>query len=132
MEISSSNNKIKKKQDKGRNQLENKEINNTRKKIEILNKDISEINIIYNINKKKELIERNINIINIFGSEFVKNNKNICKMIIDNKEYELEEKYNISNYNNNILQIKLKGIDNLTNMRSIFNGCSLLSSLPDI
>jgi len=42
-------------------------------------KDISEINIIYDISGK--------NNINIFGSEFVENNKNICKMIIDNKEY---------------------------------------------
>ena len=56
-------------------------------------KDISEINIIYNINKE------NKEDINIFGYEFVENNKNICKMIIDNKEYEITEKYNIKNYN---------------------------------
>ena len=43
-------------------------------------KGTSEINIIYDINKEE---------INIFGSEFVKNNKNICKMEIDNKEYEI-------------------------------------------
>ena len=43
-------------------------------------KDISEISIIYDINKED---------INIFGKEFVENNKNICKMIIDNKEYEI-------------------------------------------
>ena len=29
-------------------------------------------------------------------------------MIINNKEYELPKKYNIVNYNNNILEIKLK------------------------
>ena len=43
-------------------------------------KDSSYINIIYDVNqgnKKK---------INIFGCVFVKNNKNKCKMIIDNKE----------------------------------------------
>ena len=50
-------------------------------------KDITEINIIYEINRKKN--------IRIFGSNFVKNNKNICKMIIDNKEYKLAEKYNV-------------------------------------
>ena len=33
-------------------------------------------------------------------------------MIIDNKEYEITEKYNVSNYNKNKLQIKLKGINN--------------------
>ena len=41
-------------------------------------KDISEIEIIYDING-----ERNIR---IFGSNFVENNKDICKIIIDNKE----------------------------------------------
>ena len=44
-------------------------------------KDVSEINIIYDIKEK--------NSINIFGSKFVENNKNKCKMIIDNKEYKL-------------------------------------------
>ena len=68
----------------------------------MFNGDISEINIIYDINKKNKEDS-----IRIFGSEFVKNNKDICKMIIDNKEYELEEKFNIKNYNNNILNIKL-------------------------
>ena len=43
--------------------------------------DISTINIVYDINKE------NKENINIFGKEFVKNNKNICKMIIDNQEY---------------------------------------------
>ena len=60
-------------------------------------KDISEINIIYNIKRKI-----NINI-KIFGSKFVENNKNICKMIIDNKEYELAEKYKVKGHNNNKL-----------------------------
>ena len=46
-------------------------------------KNVSEINIIYNIKERD---------IKIFGSVFVNNNKNICKMIIDNKEYELKVK----------------------------------------
>ena len=65
-------------------------------------KDITEINIIYNFNGE--------NNINIFGYNFIKNNKNICKMIIDNKEYELAEKYKVKRSNNNKLKIKLKGI----------------------
>ena len=52
-------------------------------------KSYNEINIIYNIKDKVE--------ISLFGYEFVKNNKNICKMIIDNKEYKIKEKYNINN-----------------------------------
>ena len=46
-------------------------------------KEITEINIIYDIKEGNE--------IKIFGKEFVKHNKNICKMIIDNKEYEIKE-----------------------------------------
>ena len=108
------------------------------------NKNESEIKIIYDINNKDEEYEEEeeiINIfeekedeqiINIFGAEFVENNKNICKMIIDDKEYEISEKYNIGNFNNDILEIKLKGIENVTNMSYMFDGCSSLSSLPDI
>ena len=87
-------------------------------------KDISEINIIYDVNRESNN--------RIFGSEFVKNNKNICKMIIDNKEYEITEKYKVKRKNNNKLEIKLKGIDNVTDMSYMFKGCSSLSFLPDI
>ena len=79
--------------------------------------DITEISIIYNAKKHDERDDKNIT---IFGSKFVRNNKNICKMIIDDKEYEIKEKYNIENYNNNELKIKLKGIDNITNMSCMF------------
>jgi len=61
----------------------------------MLNEDISEINIIYDINKKKEREGDNIN---IFGSDFVRNNKNICRLIIDNKEFKIKEKFNIKGY----------------------------------
>ena len=87
------------------------------------------INIIYNINEENREYKKNIK---IFGHKFVKNNKNICKMIIDNKEYEISEEYNIKSYNKNKLKIKLKGIDNVTDMSDMFCGCSSLSSLPDI
>jgi len=90
----------------------------------MLIKDKSEMNIVYSIN--------NNNYINIFGSQFVKNNKSICKMIIDNNEYEITEQYNVNNYNNNKLQIKLKGINNVTNMSHMFYECQSLLSLPDI
>ena len=96
------------------------------------NEDKSEIKIIYEINNKDKEEEEEEQNINIFGAEFVKNNKNKCKMIIDNKEYEISEKYNIKYYNDNILEIKLKLIENVTDMSCMFNGCSSLSSLPDI
>ena len=50
-------------------------------------------------------------------------------MIIDNKEYEITEKFNART---NKLQIKLNGINNITNMSYMFNKCSSLLSLPDI
>ena len=53
-------------------------------------------------------------------------------MIIDNKEYELTTKYNNKKSNNNKLKIKLKGINNITNMSYMFSECSSLISLPDI
>ena len=90
----------------------------------MVEKDISEITIIYDVKEE--------NSIRIFGSGFVENNRNICKMIIDNKEYEITEEYKIKNNNNSKLKIILKGIDNITNMRGIFFECSSLSSLPDI
>ena len=90
------------------------------------NESKSEINIIYDIDKGYK------NEINIFGDEFIKNNKNKCKMIIDNKEYEITNKFNVENYNNNRLKIKLKKIYNITNMSYMFSGCSSLLSLPDI
>ena len=90
------------------------------------NKGLSKIKIIYTIKRKKT---ENIK---IFGPEFVKNNINICKMVINKKEYEMSLRYNVKNYNNKILIIELKGINNVTNMSNMFRGCSSLSSLPDI
>jgi len=86
-------------------------------------KDILEINIIYDIYEEK---------IKIFDNEFVKNNRNICRMIIDNKEYEITKEYFVKTYNKNKLKITLKGINNVTNMSYMFYECSSLSSLPDI
>ena len=90
------------------------------------NEDLLYINIIYDVNKKKG------DEIDIFGYNFVKNNKNKCKMIIDNKEYEITDKYNNKNYKYNRLNIKLKGIDKISDINSMFSGCSSLLSLPDI
>ena len=91
----------------------------------MFNGDLSEINIIYMINKEMHILEKEYTI-NIFGKEFLKNNKNICKMIIDYKEYELSEKFNFKYYNKDILEIKLKGIDNITDMSFMFYRCTSL------
>ena len=91
----------------------------------MLYRDSSEINIIYEIKRDDEDIR-------IFGDDFVRNNEYLCKMIIDNKEYEIREKYNVKNNNNNILKIKLIGINNIIDMGDMFYKCSSLLSLPDI
>ena len=50
-----------------------------------------EISIIYDVDKKEEEI-------NIFSEIFVDSNKDKCKMIIEDKVYELNHKFNIKNY----------------------------------
>ena len=86
----------------------------------------NEIYITYKINK-------NDNFIKIFDSEFINNNKKLCKIICEGKEYDLHEKFNVQNFKNkDLLEIKLKGIINITNTGNMFSGCSSLLSLPDI
>ena len=70
----------------------------------------------------------------LFDKDFVKRNKNNCKLIIDGKEQELIEKYSFGWFSSkkDILEIKLKGITNITNMSFMFDRCKSLSSSPDI
>ena len=90
------------------------------------NMNINEINIIYNNIDNDE--------IKLFGLDFVERNKNNCKIIINGKEEELKEYKTFSLFSKKInkLEIKLKGIMNITNMSCMFKECSSLSSLPDI
>ena len=87
----------------------------------------NEISIIYKVNKTEKSIK-------IFNSEFVSNNIKKCKILYNGKQYELQEEFNLKNIHNNkdILEIKLKGINNITNMFAMFYGCSSLLCLPDI
>ena len=75
-----------------KNNFNYKEVDN--KSITIVDK----IKIKYKINKK---------IIRIFGAFFVKENKNNCNMIYDNKELELKENFEIPEHDSNkeILEI---------------------------
>ena len=65
---------------------------------------ISEIKIIYVYHYEE--------FINLFGDEFVKKNDDICKMVIDDKEYEIVSKISsikiVESIKNNKLEIKLK------------------------
>ena len=106
--------------------------------------NVDEITIIYknkkidNINEelkkdfKNELGEE-ISKNKLFGEIFVRNNKNNCKIIINGKEKELVSFYDIEKLEENgMLEIKLKGINNIKNMSCMFCGCLSLFSLPDI
>ena len=72
-------------------------------------------------------------VIRIFGKYFVKQNKNKCKIIYNNKKYELKEYFDEidKNYNIEIKEIKLKliGINNITDMQEMFDGCCHLTSV---
>ena len=83
--------------------------------------------IIYNIDKNNPKI-------NIFGEDFVKNNKDKCKMIIEGHESEIDITLDTSKYikDKDILSIKLIEYKTIHNMESLFANCTSLISLPDI
>ena len=67
----------------------------------------------YNIENKKR--------IKIFGQGFVKENKDNCKLEINNLLIDLIDYYKIENdLNLKELEIKLIGINNITNMSHMF------------
>ena len=92
----------------------------------IIENQINEIRIKYKLGNEKKL--------RIFGYNFVYNNKKNCTIIINGIEKELTEMLEIGDElkNKYILEIKLKGIKNISNMSYIFAHCSSLISLPDI
>ena len=76
----------------------------------------------------------------IFGQTFVMNNKYKCLIIYKNQFCELKTSlddipiasdYRYTNPKKTV-SIKLKGINNITNMSEMFYGCGTLLSLPDI
>jgi surface protein len=73
--------------------------------------------------------------VQIFGGCFVKHNKENCKYKYGECDYELEETLDFKNKNkpkDGILQIKLIGIEKVTDMHCLFNECKSLISVPNI
>ena len=73
----------------------------------------------------------------IFGEKFVENNKTICKIIIQEKEYDLcsvlpNNINEIIKNDSDLIEIKLKGINKVIDMSYIFQGCQSLLYSPDI
>ena len=92
----------------------------------IIENQVNEITIKYQLRNERK--------IRIFGYNFVVNNKKNCTIIINGIEKELSEMLEITEElkNKYILEIKLKGIKNITNMSYIFAHCSSLIAVPDI
>ena len=113
-----------------------KDIKNISNTNNIHDKFKSLINI-YNLMTSKNAIsiaynfDKDDNDRKLFGDEFIKNNNKICKMIINNTKYNLDDN-KLPIYNTNHIVIKLKGIKNIINMSEMFSKCSSLSSLPEI
>ena len=92
------------------------------------NKKFNEMTIIYRIGDFDTDIK-------LFGDEFVKNNKKKCVLIIDGKEHELcgnMDRNDLTCIKKNILKIKLKEIETITDMSYMFSKCDTLIDLPDI
>ena len=123
----------------------NSKINNIYKKL--CTNEIEEMTIIYNAiyrndrsffrnlpinkNKRKKFKE---NELMLFSSEFVEKNKDKCKIIYEEKEYELVDifKHETINDDTKIIKFILKGINNIVDISNIFCESNELISLPDI
>ena len=121
-------------------------IDNYQKFIDDINKAI-EINKISNISEtfnkiinsykesNKDIIKYKINegdkIIKVFGSNFVLNNWDNCKIICDEKEFRLTEYFDLRNWtkNNKILEIKLHVFREIKDLSFMFSDCSSLISV---
>ncbi len=110
-----------------------------------LNNKFKNILIMYNKMKSREIdphhqikikykLEKKMNQLRLFGSNFVLNNKDICKILYDNEEYELKEEITIKNcmLNKDTLEINLIFVDNIIKMIDMFDKCDNLISLSDM
>ena len=73
--------------------------------------------------------------IKILGYAFVEKNKDKCKIIYNEKEYELTEYFEVGNNlnnDNNLIKIQLKIDNNITDIANMFKGCLALLSFRDI
>ena len=104
--------------------IENKQILINHNNISF-NKKLSKITIIYSIDKK--------NNVKIFGSNFVKNNRDNCYLLIDRKRNELCDylELNKNQKKKDTLKIELIETKIIDKMNDIFYDCNSLISLPD-
>ena len=107
--------------------LENANIDNKLKKLKEISakKKANYIKIKYKI--------ENNEVIKLFGTYFKNKNKNICKIIFNNKKYELKDYFLFKgNKNKSYIEIKLTGILELKDLKDMFAECKSLYSLSNI
>jgi len=97
------------------------------------------MNINYNINTPNinEMIinykiDKNEPKIKLFSKSFVNDNQDKCHLIINGNKTELIDQYEINNFNDSILTIKLVGLRNITNISSMFRNCTSLLTIPNL
>ena len=96
-----------------------------------INNEEEYIKIKYKIDKKQEITK-------IFGNRFVENNKDKCKIIIDDTKYNLTDYLSdliLKNHkikNDNTFEIKLVGINDINDESYMFYYCTSLISITEI
>ena len=71
--------------------------------------------------------------IKILGYAFVEKNKDKCKIIYNEKEYELTEYFYVKNHNHEFeIEIQLKINNSITNIKQMFKDCETLLYVRDI
>ena len=128
-------------------EIDNKEILNSIKKINAMNNITNKIiNIIElsnqinsDSNKLNQMtiiykIEKYMDSVKLFGDMFAQNNKNNCYLLINGKQQELCQYYDLNENqrNNKTLEIKLIETKPITDMFRLFYVCPNLVNLPDI
>ena len=99
----------------------NLSINDVNKKIVEEIKEFKRIDLIYLANEN--------NYYNIFGEEFIKNNKDNIKLIINGEKSKLLSKYNLKQ-GKNIISILIK--NKLTNLSNMFKNCDSLINIGEL
>ena len=98
-----------------------------KEKVDEIKMENDEITLKYNAKDKKEIM--------IFGNTFVSNNLGKCKIVFKKKEYNLMQFFTISEFTNEKLtelEIKLRYINNITDMSFMFHKCTRLLSISNL
>ena len=101
--------------------------------------NITEVKIIYKYIKNtpaKNIKQLRNNILKrkLFNEKFVENNKKHCKIVFNEKEYDLTSDIfrDLVIEKKETFEIILKGINKITNISYMFSGCSTLLSIDDL